>query len=398
MSKRAIILVMDSFGIGATPDAASFGDTGADTIGHIAAARAARGNPLKMPNLEALGLGAAARHATGRLPAGFTRTSGFTGGFAAARERSLGKDTPSGHWELAGVPVEFEWGYFPKSVPSFPAELTNAIIAEAGLPGILGNCHASGTTIIADLGEEHVRTGKPIFYTSADSVLQIAAHEESFGLDRLYALCKIAYQHVQPYNIGRVIARPFVGAPGSYTRTGNRKDLAVPPPSKTLLNQVSDKGGKVIAIGKVGDIYAHQGVTQVVKATGHEALWEKTLTALDETGDGDLIFTNFVEFDQSFGHRRNIEGYAAALEEFDAALPAFVSRLREGDLVMISADHGCDPTWPGSDHTREHVPLIFFGPAAKPGDYGVRSSFADGGQTIAQHLGLSSLGAGKALF
>jgi phosphopentomutase len=399
MAKRAIILVMDSFGIGAAPDAARFGDVGADTLGHIAAWRAAQGRPLALPNLELLGLGAAARHATGRLPAGFSRTEGFSGAYAAARERSFGKDTPSGHWELAGVPVEFDWGYFPKTTPSFPTELTDALIREAGLPGILGNCHASGTTIIAEMGEDHIRSGKPIVYTSADSVLQIAAHEEHFGLDRLYEVCKIAFRLVQPYNIGRIIARPFIGTDAaSFTRTGNRKDLAVSPPAPTLLNHVSDAGGSVIAIGKVGDIYAHQGVTSVVKASGHPALWEKTLSAVDTAEDGALIFTNFVEFDQSFGHRRNLDGYAAALEEFDAALPAFIARLHPGDLVLISADHGCDPSWPGSDHTREHVPLIFFGPAAKAGDYGVRGSFADAGQTLARHLGVKPVLAGEALF
>ncbi len=389
---------MDSFGIGATPDAAKFGDVGSNTLGHIAAQRAAAGHPLRLPNLEALGLGAAAQLASGSLPAGFTRQDGFTGAYAAARERSFGKDTPSGHWEIAGVPVEFDWGYFPKEVPSFPAALTDALIAEAGLPGLLGNCHASGTTIIDELGAEHLRTGKPIVYTSADSVFQIAAHEEAFGLDRLYEVCKIARRLVDGYNIGRVIARPFIGAPGTFKRTGNRKDLAVPPPAPTLLDRLVASGGEVIAIGKVGDIYAHHGISRVIKGDGNAALFDRMMEQAASAPDRALVFTNFVDFDTLYGHRRDVDGYADALEAFDARLPEFLQALRPGDLALITADHGCDPTWPGSDHTREHVPVLLFGPAAKPGAYGIRDSFADMGQTLAAHLGLGDLPAGRALF
>lgn len=398
MVKRALILMMDSVGIGATPDACHFQDQGSNTLGHIASwSLAQRGRALALPHLEELGLGAAAREATGKLPSGFLKNAGFTGVYAAAAETSKGKDTPSGHWELTGVPVLFDWGYFPKTVPSFPPELTEALIAQGALPGILGNCHASGTEIIAELGDEHVATGKPIVYTSADSVLQIAAHETSFGLDRLIDLCKLARTLVDPYNIGRVIARPFTGASGAYRRTANRKDLAVPPPAPTLLDKLVARGSQVLAVGKIGDIFAHRGISRVIKGDGNEALFDATLAALDDAKDGDLIFTNFVDFDQSFGHRRDPAGYADALEAFDARLPELFAKMQPGDLALITADHGCDPTWIGTDHTREHVPLIFFGAGLAGGNGGRRDTFADGGQTIAQHLGLSPLEVGRSL-
>lgn len=398
MVKRALILMMDSFGIGATPDACYFQDQGSNTLGHIASwSLAQRGRPLVLPHLEDLGLGAAAREATGKLPSGFLKRDDFTGLYAAAAERSKGKDTPSGHWELAGVPVLFDWGYFPKTVPSFPPELTRALIEQGGLPGILGDCHASGTEIIAALGDEHVASGKPIVYTSADSVLQIAAHEESFGLERLLTLCKLARKLVDPYNIGRVIARPFTGTSGNYRRTPNRKDLAVPPPAPTLLDNLVERGSQVLAIGKIGDIFAHHGISRVIKGDTNAALFDATLAAMDEAGDGDLIFTNFVDFDQSFGHRRDPGGYADALEAFDTRLPELLAKLQPGDLALITADHGCDPTWIGTDHTREYVPLIFFGPGVAGGNGGRRESFADGGQTLAQHLGLPPLEAGRSL-
>lgn len=396
---RAFILVMDSFGIGAAPDAGRFGDDGADTLGHIAEhVLAAQSRPLAVPGLERLGLGAAARDATGRWPAGFARREGFAGFHAAARERSRGKDTPSGHWEMAGVPVETDWGYFPDTVPSFPAELTTALIARAGLPGLLGDCHASGTEIIARLGDEHVRTGKPIVYTSADSVFQIAAHEESFGLERLYEVCRIAFELVAPYTIGRVIARPFLGAGGRYTRTYHRRDLAVKPPAPTLLDVAQQAGREVIAIGKIADIFAHQGVTRVMKADGNMALFDALMDTTAAAPEGSLVFVNFVDFDQSYGHRRDIAGYAAALEAFDARLPELHAVLRPGDLAVITADHGCDPSFRGTEHTREHVPVLFFGPAAPAGSGGVRDSFADLGQTVARHLGLEALDFGQVLF
>ncbi len=384
---RAFVLVMDSFGIGATPDAVRFGDVGADTWGHIRAAQKPH-----VPNLVRLGLDAAHATATGVHYEG-PAPQGWHG---AARERSFGKDTPSGHWEMAGVPVEFEWGYFPKTVPSFPPALIADLIAKAKLPGVLGDCHASGTQIIDDLGLAHIATGKPIVYTSADSVFQIAAHESHFGLERLLELCKIAFELVQPYKIARVIARPFVGdAPGRFKRTANRKDYAVRPPAPTLFDKLTDVGRKTIAIGKIGDIYAHQGTQEEIKADGNDDLMAKTLAAIASAPDGSFTMTNFVDFDTLYGHRRDAAGYAAALAAFDLQLPRVEAALRPGDIAVLTADHGCDPTWQGSDHTREHVPVLCFGPGLKGRDLGARDSFADIGQSLATHLGIAPLGHGK---
>jgi phosphopentomutase len=395
---RAFMLVMDSFGIGAAGDAARFGDEGADTFGHIAAAcmagtvtREGRSGRLVLPNLERLGLAAAATASTGREVPGFDRCDGFTGAYGFAAEQSRGKDTPSGHWEMAGVPVRFEWGYFPPEHPSFPDDLIESLIDCAKIPGVLGNRHASGTQIIDELGPEHMASGKPIVYTSADSVFQVAAHEKTFGLERLYEVCRIARALVDQYNIGRVIARPFIGNPGSFKRTGNRRDLATPPPAPTLLDYLTAEGGSVIAVGKVADIFAHKGITRTVKADGNAALFDATLAAAQEAGDRSLIFTNFVDFDTLYGHRRDVAGYAAALEAFDARLPELERAMQPGDLAVISADHGCDPTWRGTDHTREHVPVIAFGPGVAAGSIGKRDSFADIGQSLAEHLGLDQM-------
>jgi len=391
---RAILIVLDSFGLGATHDAAIFGDEGADTFGHIIDAAAEgkadnedRTGPLSLPNLERLGLFAAHEAYKKDVPC----RGRYDGLYGVAQEKSKGKDTPSGHWEMAGVPALFDWGYFPKTVPCFPENLTNALIEQANLPGILGNCHASGTEIINRLGDEHLLSGKPIFYTSADSVLQIAAHEDSFGLQRLYELCDKARVLVDELEIGRVIARPFVGENGNYSRTNNRKDLAVPPPEPTLLDKLADAGHQVISVGKIGDIFAHQGTGEVVKAAGNMALMDATLAALARLKGGGLIFTNLVDFDQSYGHRRDVAGYANALEEFDARLPELLAALKSGDMVILAADHGCDPTWPGSDHTREVIPVIAFGPDIFGRAIGERESFADIGQSIATHLELSPL-------
>lgn len=394
---RAFILLLDSFGLGALPDAEKYGDAGANTLGHIAKWAADNGRPLSLPNLEKIGLGAAAHKASGEWPVGFQQREGFTGAWSVARERSTGKDTQSGHWEIAGVPVLFDWGYFPRTVPSFPAALTDKLQEVTGVPGWLGDCHASGTTIINELGDEHVRTGKPIIYTSADSVLQIAAHEEHFGLERLYQVCEAAYELVKPYNIGRVIARPFTGENGDYKRTSNRHDYAVPPTAPTLLDHVKDAGGEVIALGKISDIFAAQGVTRLIKGVDNMALFDRLLEVADEAPDNSLSFVNFVDFDMHFGHRRDVAGYADALAELDARLPEFVARLKEGDLVVITADHGCDPTWPGSDHTREHIPMLFFGPAAPARELAVSDTFSDIGATLAKHLGVKPLSNGTAL-
>lgn len=400
---RAFIIMLDSFGLGAAGDAAQYGDEGADTLRHIAEQcslgkadqEGVRKGPLHLPNLTRLGINAAAKVSTGKFIPGLDEHATVTAAYGCAAELSLGKDTQSGHWEMAGVPVLFEWGYFPPDYPSFPQQLLEDLITQAKLPGVLGNKHASGTVIIDELGAEHISSGKPIVYTSADSVFQIAAHEEAFGLQRLYEICEITRKLVDPYNIGRVIARPFTGAPGSFKRTGNRRDYATPPPSPTLLDILKDQGGEVIAIGKVADIYAHHGITKMVKAVGNADLFAKFIEEAKTAPDGSITFVNLVDFDMLFGHRRDIIGYAKALEDLDSWLPAFEKVLRAGDVAFITADHGCDPTWHGSDHTREHVPAIAFGPDVKPGSIGIRESFADIGQSIAKHLGLPALNYGK---
>ena len=291
---------------------------------------------------------------------------------------------------MMGVPVRFDWGYFSAKENSFPAELLRKLVEDGSIPGILGNKHASGTEIIKELGEEHCLTGKPIVYTSADSVLQIAAHEKAFGLERLYSLCQIAFKLVQPYRIARVIARPFVGDnAGHYVRTGNRHDYAVPAPEKTLLDILFESGGQVHAIGKIADIFAHRGISKHYPATGLESLFDTTIGAVKEAGDNSLIFANFVDFDSSYGHRRDVQGYAAGLEYIDKRLPELFAILEESDIALITADHGCDPTWSGSDHTREKIPALFFGKQVKPQLLPAMKTFSDIGQTLAFFLNLS---------
>lgn len=390
---RAIILVLDSFGVGATADADKFGDVGADTFGHIAAERAvSAAGPLKLPNLARLGLFHAGQESTGAFAPGYDPDIEVIGAYGHAAELSSGKDTPSGHWEIAGAPVLFEWGYFTDQDETFPEELLKELVERGNLPGILGNCHASGTTIIAELGDEHIASGKPIVYTSADSVLQIACHEIAFGLDQLYDLCDIARELVDKYNIGRVIARPFVGdGPETYARTGNRRDLTTPPHAPTVLDKLVESGGDVISVGKISDIYAHMGITKKIKANGNEALFEATLEAMGAAGDRSIVFTNFVDFDMLFGHRRDVDGYATALEYLDTRLPEIIDLMGEGDLLILCADHGCDPTWPGSDHTREHIPVLALGAGITAGSLGKRESFADIGQSLAVHFDLSPM-------
>ena len=401
-NRRAIILVLDSLGIGASADADKFGDVGSNTLGSIAraaasgAANVGRSGPLQLPNLSRLGLGHACELSSGYFPEGMDPAAPVAA-YGYARELSSGKDTPSGHWEIAGVPVLFDWGYFHDKQNSFPQALLDELVVKAGLPGYLGNCHASGTEILDRLGEEHMASGKPIFYTSADSVFQIACHEETFGLERLYELCRIAREALGPYNIGRVIARPFVGSgKGQFSRTGNRKDLAVEPPAPTVLQKLAEAGGEVVSVGKIADIYAHVGITQKYKATGLDELWDTTLAALKTTPGNSIIFTNFVDFDSSYGHRRDVAGYARALEQFDARLPELLAALGDDDIVILTADHGCDPTWPGSDHTREHIPVLCYGKQVKPGSLGERATFADIGQSVASWLGLPAMDYGTA--
>lgn len=406
--KRAFIMVLDSFGIGASEDAERFGDSGADTFGHIAEACArgeanhGRHGPLNLPNLTKLGLAKAHQGSTGKMAPGMDGEAEITGAYGWAQELSSGKDTPSGHWEIAGVPVLFDWGYFTERTNSFPQALLDKLVARADLPGYLGNCHSSGTVILDELGEEHMRTGKPIFYTSADSVFQIACHEETFGLDKLYALCEIAREELTAggYNIGRVIARPFIGAKaGDFQRTGNRHDLAVEPPAPTVLKKlVDEKQGQVVSVGKIADIYAEVGITKKVKATGLDALFDATLAEINAAGDNTIVFTNFVDFDSSWGHRRDVAGYAAGLELFDRRLPELLTLLKEDDILILTADHGCDPTWEGTDHTREHIPVLVAGPKVKPGSLGLRETFADIGQTVASYFDLSPMDYGKKMF
>ncbi len=392
---RAIILMMDSFGIGGARDADKFDNAGADTFGHIVAAN----NGLKIPNLHRLGLTKLAEAATGQTPEiGLQIKSPMDIGCISAHmsEMSVAKDTTSGHWEMAGVPVLKSWGYFKPDYPSFPDSLINAICQEAGITGILGNKAASGTEIIQELGEEHIKTGKPIFYTSADSCLQIAAHEQHFGLDKLYKLCEIAFEKVKPYNIARIIARPFLGEKsGEFARTSNRHDYSVKPFEPTVLDKLKASGGNVIAIGKINDIYAGQGVTKALHASGLEELWDVTLEEVMTSPEHSIIFTNFVDFDMLWGHRRNVKGYAEGLEYFDTRLPEILPLLRDDDIVFITADHGNDPTFKGTDHTREQVPMLLFGQKVQSRFAGESKTFADIGQTIARYFGLSSFQYGK---
>src|SRR6056297_199053 len=389
---RAFLVVMDSVGIGGAPDAGRFfngdvPDTGANTPAHIA--QSVRGG-LTMPNLESLGLGAAVRLASGEVAPGL-ETVTPAGLWGAATEVSNGKDTPSGHWELAGVPVPWDWHFFPDTVPAFPADLVRAVQDAAGTDGILGNCHASGTDIVEDLGAEHIRTGWPICYTSVDSVFQIAAHETEFGLDRLLDLCRTLAPRLHAMRVGRVIARPFVGTPeDGFRRTTNRRDFAMAPPAPTLCDWVVDAGGAVHAIGKIGDIFSMQGITDLRKGDDAQ-LMRHLATAVKEAGPGSLTFANFVEFDSLYGHRRDVEGYARALEWFDGAIGPVLSALRTGDLMIVTADHGNDPTWTGKDHTRERVPVLVAGAGA--GSLG-QVGFSDVSASIAAHLDVRNAGPG----
>ena len=399
---RVCVLLMDSLGVGASLDAKQYGDEGANTFGHIvevcrdggADKSGVRDGALHIPNLARLGLYHAAMASSGMRMIDLSTLSAPTGLYGYAVEQSLGKDTPSGHWELAGVPVMSPWGYFPVIEPCFPKKLMDDFIRIARLPGVIGQKHASGTDIITELGKEHILTGKPIVYTSADSVFQIAAHESHFGLQRLYEICEIARTLVNDYQIGRVIARPFSGEEGNFSRTGNRRDYATLPPKPTLLDVLKNEGRDVIAIGKTADIFAHQGVTQTIKANGNMDLFDATLTAMNTALPGSLVFTNFVDFDSSYGHRRNLIGYAAALEQFDQRLPELEAILQPNDMIVIAADHGCDPTFPGSDHTREHIPVLAFGKQLTGRFIGRRDTFADVGQSIAEFLNVEPLSYG----
>ena len=396
MARKAVILVLDSFGIGYAPDADKFGDTGANTFASIARVfQQQKGRQLALPNLAGLGLVKAAQAASGGKQADIADAQKIVGAYGYAKELSSGKDTPSGHWEIAGVPVLFDWGYFSDKTDSFPTELISELCQRTGVPGILGNCHASGTDILVKLGDEHVRTGMPICYTSADSVFQVAAHEEHFGLQKLLDFCLVARELLDKYNIGRVIARPFTGdSPANYARTGNRRDYSVLPPAPTVLDKLTSAGGEVISIGKIADIYAHQGISQSLKATGLEALVDTTLAQMQKQGDNSIVFTNLVDFDQNFGHRRDPIGYGEALEYFDRRLPELMAACDADTMLLLTADHGCDPTWQGTEHTREYIPVLVYKPGMQATDLGERQSFADIGQTLADYFGLDAMAYG----
>jgi phosphopentomutase len=377
--RRVIWIVLDSVGAGEMPDAGAYGDAGSDTLGHIACART-----LHLPNLAQLGLGNL------KPLAHVGPVDRPTAAFGKCALASPGKDTTTGHWEMVGIQLAKPFPLYPRG---FPPEIMQEFERRIGR-GTLGNCAASGTEIIQKLGEEHMRTGKPIVYTSADSVFQVAAHEEVIPLWELYKICEIARDLLRgPNEVGRVIARPFTGEPGTFTRTPNRKDYAVPPPAGMLLDQLHDRKIAVSSVGKIFDVFLGRGIDEYEKTKSNADGMAKTLAALDELESG-LLFVNLVDFDQQYGHRNDVEGYAKALEEFDRWLPSLYAKLGADDLLIITADHGCDPTTPSTDHSREYVPLLVYRPR-KPGpvDLGVRSTLSDIGQTVAENFG-AKLGAG----
>ena len=389
---RAIILVIDSFGIGYSPDAVDFGDVGANTFANLSRAYFEEtGKKIALPNLSAMGLVKACEQASNqKFP--YQGQEPKKGAYGFAQEISTGKDTPSGHWEMAGVPVLFDWGYFTDKKNSFPTSLIDNINRETGFDGILGNCHASGTEILTRLGEEHIKTGLPICYTSADSVFQVAAHEEHFGLDNLYKYCETVRELLGDLNIGRVIARPFIGdCADNFARTGNRRDYSVLPPAPTVLDKISQAGTHVISVGKIADIFAHQGIDEKTKATGLDALFDATLVHINTAQDNSLIFTNLVNFDQDFGHRRDAVGYARELEALDVRIPELFQAMSVDDVLFLTADHGCDPTWPGTEHTREYVPILAYHQQVGSVNIGNRKTFADLGQTIAELFNVEAM-------
>jgi phosphopentomutase len=393
---RAFLIVLDSVGCGGAPDAADFGDAGANTLAHIAAECAAdradlgRRGPLHLPHLDALGLGAAVGLASGSAMPGLGETP--QGLWGAATEHSPGKDTPSGHWELAGVPVPWDWTYFPDTTPAFPPDLVAEVCRLAGTEGILGNCHASGVPIIAAHCAEHLRSGWPICYTSADSVFQIAAHEQTFGLERLLRLCADLAPTLHAMRVGRVIARPFTGTCDDFRRSPNRRDYAMPPPAPTLLDWVQGAGRMTHAVGKIGDIFSMHGIGALHKGASDADLFEHLVRLGRVAEPGSLTFANLVEFDSLYGHPRDVAGYARALERLDAALPRFLTTLGPGDLAIFTADHGNDPTWRGSEHTRERVPVLGWGVGVLPIG---QVAFVDVAASIAAHLGVEAQGRGR---
>jgi len=378
---RVIWIVLDSAGIGEMPDAAAYGDAGSDTIGNIA-----RQRPMQLPNLAAKGLGNI------KPLHGIPAASEPAGAYGRCTLASPGKDTTTGHWEMVGVHLEKPFPLYPHG---FPREIMDEFEQRISRSS-LGNKAASGTEILVELGEEHMRTGSPIVYTSADSVFQIAAHEEVISLWELYKICEIARGILQgKHEVGRVIARPFEGSAGAFQRTSNRKDYAVPPPAGMLLDRLKANKTRVCAIGKIVDIFLGRGIDEYEKTKSNADGMAKTLAALDDFKKG-LLFVNLVDFDSLFGHRNDVEGYARALEEFDSWMPSFEAKLEPGDLVILTADHGCDPTTPSTDHSREYTPLLAYGPRVKKGvDLGIRGSLADIGQTVAANFGAATIASGE---
>ncbi|MEP6788048.1 MAG: phosphopentomutase [Acidobacteriota bacterium] len=373
---RICLMVLDGAGIGEMPDAADWGDAGADTLGHILESRR-----VNLPNLQAMGLGSITSLK------GLAAVAHPTGSYGKCTLKSNGKDTTTGHWEMAGIILKTGFPTFPHG---FPPRIIDEFVTKSALPGVLGNYAASGTEIVKELGEEHVRTGKPIVYTSADSVFQIAAHEEIVPIDRLYEICEIARNILHGDDeVARVIARPFLGSTAdNFRRTENRHDYAVPPPSDNLLPLLKNRGLDVVCVGKIASIYDSMGVTEDLTAKNNEQTIDQTINALNADSRG-LIFSNLVDFDMLYGHRRDTEGYAKALEHFDERLPEIIDALNDGDLLIMTADHGNDPTKGGSDHTREYVPLLVYGKNAKAGvNLGTRQSLSDIGQTIAENFGV----------
>jgi len=390
--KRVIWLVMDSFGIGNASDAKKFGDSGADTFGNIA-----KYFSLNIPNMTSLGLLKAYELNNSKTLKLKNDNSAIDGSFyGAAKEASVGKDTLSGHWEMAGVVMDLDMTYFEEKIPTFPKEMIDEIIKQSDIEGILGNRHAGGIEIIDSLASEHVKIGKPIFYTSADSVIQIAAHEESFGLQRLYKLCEIVRELTMKNGIGRVIARPFLGDEKSgFTRTKNRKDYSLRPSGESVLELAIKNDKEVIGIGKIYDIFGGHGISNKRLAYGLEGLVDETLIQMSELNSDGIIYTNFVDFDMEWGHRRDTRGYAKGLEYFDVRLSEIIDALKNDDLLIITADHGCDPTYKGTDHTRENIPIFGMLKGKNIASVGIRDTFADMAATISAHLDFPNSNFGK---
>ncbi|QCO71081.1 phosphopentomutase [Buchnera aphidicola] len=403
--KRVFLIVLDSFGIGSSSDAEKFNDVGSDTFGHIVEkcflgkANIGRKGSLYIPNLVRLGLINAYKESTGKYPLGFKNNLNIIASYGYASEISSGKDTTSGHWEIAGVPVLDNWFYFKNKKCSFPNHLLEKIINQSEVTGFIGNCHASGTDIINRLGEEHIKTKKPIVYTSSDSVFQIACHEDFFGLLNLYKLCETvrAILDQYKYKVARVIARPFIGNNKlNFQRTGNRRDFSIKPFSTTVIKKLIDeKEGQVVAIGKVSDIYGGVGISKEIKSTGLNELCNATINEMRIAVNNTIIFTNLVDFDSSWGHRRDVAGYAKGLEFFDYRLSEIINLVQKNDLLILTADHGCDPTWKGTDHTRENVPILIYSPNIKKHYLGHRKTFSDIGQTIAKYFLLTEMQYGQ---